>query len=67
MIVSLRAISCPGLQGPGSVGVITPASKAMAIDIASVDWLRQELGIGTSTSGHADGLEQGIGDCLQWP
>jgi hypothetical protein len=39
MIVSLRAISCPGLQGPGSVGVRTPASKAMPIDIAFVDWL----------------------------
>jgi hypothetical protein len=66
MIQSLRAISCPGLHGKGSVGVRTPASKAMPIDIAFDDWLRQNLGIGTSTSGHPDGLEQGIGDCLRY-
>ena len=47
MILLLRAISYPGLQGPGSVGVRTPASKAMPIDIAFDDWLRQDLGIGT--------------------
>jgi hypothetical protein len=50
MIVSLRAISCPGLQGKGSVGVRTSASKVIPIDIAFDDWLRQDLGIGTSMS-----------------